>query len=153
MHRGKKGRASQLFDRRAIKLSVANRAGCAINFDLYVLYNKEPKIQLEVLSKSTVGREWDPMNSSVAEKFLIKNRAKNYRLYRDETFRLKMNHPTGELDMDRFLDRKDIVDFLIIVRGLGRRSDISVSMSNRMRYKRSPEMINLTEWSEMEEEE
>jgi len=55
----------------SIKYEFLNKTGPSVHLDLYTLYDRVPTMHPEVMSRRTVATNWDPLRSSLSEKFRI----------------------------------------------------------------------------------
>lgn len=114
--------------------TISNISGPPVLINLFTIKDERPDIDLENLPKTTVSREWSPMQSFMREKFVFESRFERFRLAQSESLRLDKQHLLGDFDVAKLEDRKHFPCFFAIVKGMDSSSEIQISMFNNIEY-------------------
>lgn len=106
---------------------VANIAGPRVKVEIYKMFETNQKLELEVLSKSTVMKGWKPQQTQLIHKFKMNIKFNTFWLETGETFRIESKLRESETYVVKLKDRKHIPCYLAIIGGLDTASKIEIA--------------------------
>jgi len=133
-----------------IHYKLKNNVGSSLIADLYVLSDVCPNIEPEILSKSTVGVDWDPLRSSIGGKFRIRHKLKA-QLLPNEAMEFIFQHSTKRFPIAALRSQTIEPRFPVLIRGCDPASEVVLSLGNHVRYivhETSVGLDDLSPWSD-----
>jgi len=138
-----------------VLFKLTNTTEAEIRVDMYEMFDLMPSIILEIMSRTTVGAKWDPLQSSLSGKFRVQHRV-NARLMLAESIKIVTRHKPYRLPVVALSSQRIEPSYLTILKSCGHEFEARTDMANILEFvthKVSRDPSDMSPWLDRTDEE